>query len=55
MKVARYQSAAGPERLGIVTSSAGLEMLVKGVSLRFEGDTVIAERQWRQQFPRDLA
>lgn len=28
MKVARYQSAAGPERLGIVTSSAGLEMLV---------------------------
>lgn len=28
MKIARYQSAAGPERLGIVTSLAGRELLV---------------------------
>ena len=28
MKIARYQSAAGPERLGIVTSVAGRELLV---------------------------
>ncbi|WP_448681194.1 fumarylacetoacetate hydrolase family protein [Pseudomonas nicosulfuronedens] len=28
MKIARYQSAAGPERLGIVTSAAGEEWLV---------------------------
>jgi 2-keto-4-pentenoate hydratase/2-oxohepta-3-ene-1,7-dioic acid hydratase in catechol pathway len=28
MKIARYQSAAGPERLGIVTASSGRELLV---------------------------
>ncbi len=28
MKVARYQSSAGPERLGLVTSLAGRELLV---------------------------
>jgi 2-keto-4-pentenoate hydratase/2-oxohepta-3-ene-1,7-dioic acid hydratase in catechol pathway len=28
MKIARYLSAAGPERLGIVTSASGLELLV---------------------------
>ena len=28
MKIARYQSAAGPERLGIVSSVSGRELLV---------------------------
>src|SRR5947207_10778877 len=28
MKIARYQSAAGPERLGIVTALSGRELLV---------------------------